>query len=62
MKVTLTIDLDINADTEEECQHILQEMDYNFSYSKLEPGIGNIYEEVEYINKSEIVDQFIQNY
>ncbi len=31
MKVQLTIVLQVDAETEEECQKILQEMDYDFS-------------------------------
>ena len=39
MKVQLTVNLEIDAENQEECENILENMEYKFSYLKYEDGL-----------------------
>ena len=56
MIVNVTVKLNINVDTEEEVNNVLQEMDYNFSYVEIEEGIGKTLNEVNKIISTEIIN------
>ena len=56
---TVIIEVKLEIDCEEdEVEHIIQELDYNFSYSKIEVDENNekILYEKEYIKNTHIID------
>lgn len=59
-KAILTVVLEIDADTEEECEHILQEIDYDFSCIKMDETISKQLVEIDRIISQEITEQEIE--
>lgn len=59
-KAILTVVLEIDAETEEECENILQEMDYDFNCLKMDVIIGDQLMEIDRIISQEITEQEIE--
>lgn len=59
-KAILTVVLEIDAETEKECENILQEMDYDFNCIKMDVVIGDQLMEVDRIISQEITEQEIE--
>lgn len=55
-KVQIVVELTID-DSKEDIDIILSEMDYNFSHIIMEEGIGKQLNEIELIEKSEILER-----
>ncbi len=55
-KIKLEIELEIDSDIAEEVDHIIQEMDYNFSYVRVDETVGRQLFENELIKKYQIID------
>ena len=58
-KAILTVVLEIDAETEQDCENILQEMDYDFSCIKMDETEGKQLVEVDRIISQEITEQEI---
>lgn len=59
-KAILTVVLEIDANTELECENILQEIDYDFSCIKMDESTGKQLAEVDRIISQEITEQEIE--
>lgn len=61
MKVILTINLNIESNSEKECEKILEEMDYHFSHISVQESIGKQLNEIDSIKDYEIVNWNIEH-
>ena len=59
-RAILTVVLEVNTDSEQECENILQEMDYDFTCIKMDETVGNQLIEVDRIVSQEITEQEIE--
>lgn len=59
-KAILTVVLEIDAETEQECKNTLQEIDYEFSCVKMDETEGKQLREVDRIISQEITEQEIE--
>lgn len=59
-KAILTVVLEIDAETEKECENILQEMNYDFSCIKMDVIIGDQLMEIDRIISQKITEQEIE--
>lgn len=59
-KAILTVIIEIDAETDLECENILQEMQYEFTHIKMEETTGNQLIEVNRIISQEITEQEIE--
>lgn len=59
-RVILTVVLEVDAETDLECENILQEMDYEFTHIKMEETTGKQLIEVDRIISQEITEQEIE--
>lgn len=59
-KAILTVVLEIDANSEQECENILKELDYDFSCIKMDEIIGGQLIEYDRILSQEITEQEIE--
>lgn len=59
-RAILTVVLEVDAETEEECEHILENMDYDFTCIQIDESIGKQLVEVDRIISQEITEQEIE--
>lgn len=62
MRVKVEIIMDVDVDTEEQLEEVIQEMDYDFTYVQVDEGVGKTLTDRNLITNTEIRDFEITKY